>query len=390
MAVNSFSRQLIEGVTDATPDKNQLYDFPPTRGDGKMDLADLIGQTEVNNILTSKSIEFLAAGDTGLGDHTEQSTVVDTMSEEFIPTNPGNGATFFMHLGDIIYGPQKQSNYAGKFYRPNMSWLKPAPGIAGLILGIPGNHDGEVRDPDDKPSLGAFLENFCTQNPEMAASFNVTMPNQPGPYWWLSAPFLDVIGLYSNAAEDSGTLGIDDADTKQQKWLEDTLKKIAAERQSGRKALVFATHHTPYNRGLSATGKGHPGSPDMLLQIDAACRNADVWPDMFISGHSHNYQRYMRSKVVDGRTRTIPYLIGGAGGHGSEPVATNFGNKSNDVTYEAGLGATDQADVYGYLRIRASTSVIQSTFVRVIGSQRQQFDTVAIDLSTGARTAPEF
>src|SRR5215469_17334991 len=30
----------------------------------------------------------------------------------------------------------------------------------------------------------------------MASQFGVLMPNQPGPYWHLEAPFVDIIGLF--------------------------------------------------------------------------------------------------------------------------------------------------------------------------------------------------
>lgn len=392
MSVNTFPRRFIADADFAKTDKDQLYPFDPTRGDGRINLSDLVGKEEVDAIISSKSIEFLATGDSGKGLDTAQSQVIEAMSHEFVSDNPALGATFFMHLGDIIYGPNKQANYANKFYRPNMSWLHPAPGIHGIILGIPGNHDGEVRDKDDNPSLGAFLDNFCKRSPEMAASFGVTMPNQPGPYWWLSAPFLDLIGLYSNAAEDFGTLGINDGDTKQQEWLAVTLSQIKKNRDNGiRNGLVFATHHPPYNQGLNEGTAGHPGSPMMLAQIDSICEKEGIWPDFFISGHSHNYQRYMRTIVIDGNERDIPYLIAGTGGIGSQPAPRNIGNKRENVLYAAGLGAGgDGSTVYGYLRMHCSESLIQATFVQTISTHRDEFETVAIDLKTGKRTTPDF
>ena len=393
MPVNLFSRKRDAVASFDVVDKNQLYPFKPTSGDGRMNLADLIGSDETNQIVASGSIEFVATGDTGKGVDTEQSRVVEAMAHEFLPDTPAGGATFFMHLGDIIYGPDKQTHYSNKFYRPNMPWLRPAPGIAGLILGIPGNHDGEERtSKEDHPSLNAFLANFCAPKPEVAKSFNVTMPNQPGPYWWLSAPFLDLIGLYSNAAEDFGALGADDRDDKQVKWLVATLKKIASERAAGsRKALVFATHHPPYNQGLMEGAGGHPGSPKMLAAIDSACTEAGVWPDMFISGHSHNYQRYTRTKTIDGVEREIPYLIAGTGGIGSQPAPPHVGNMQDNVRYDAGLGSGGTgATVYGYLRMHASPTVVQATFVQTAAGHRDDFETIAVSLTTGKRSTPEF
>jgi hypothetical protein len=392
-----FHRSTDPKLDSVKADKNQLFKFDPSRGDGRFTLESLVGSDEINAIIASGSLEFSAVGDTGKGDNTEQSEVADAMARDFVADAPAKGSTFFLNLGDIIYGPGKESGYANKFYRPNKAWLQPAPGFKGIILGIPGNHDGEVRDPRDKPSLSAFLENFCQKtgaDAPMAKSFGVTMPNQPGPYWWLDAPFIDLIGLYSNAAEDFGILGINAQDTAQQDWLANSLKVVAKNRKAGtRKALVIASHHPPYNAGLSETAKGHPGSPQMLAQIDAACKSAGIWPDMYISGHSHNYQHYTRTLQVDGKSKIIPYLIAGTGGIGSQPVPQNIGNMNADksVSYDNALGSKSKEEtVYGYLRMHASKSIVQSTFVQTLSDHRQDFETVAIDLATGQKTNPVF
>jgi hypothetical protein len=397
MATARFARKPSSATRISDVDKNQLYRFKPTRGDGKMRLADLVGQGEVDSIVANNRIEFLATGDTGKGMDTKQQEVVEAMARDVNVHSPATGPILFLNLGDIIYGPGKSSGYANKFYRPNKSWLQPVPGFQGVILGIPGNHDGEVRDERDKPSLAAFTDNFCQpkgKDSTMAASFQVKMPNQPGAYWWLEAPFLDLIGLYSNAAEDFGVLGVDARDTHQQDWLRATLKSIAKTRKTGgRKSLVFATHHPPYSQGFAAHTTGHPGSPKLLKQIDEACSAAGLWPDMFISGHSHNYQLYKRRiSVGGGKMATIPYIIAGTGGIGSQPVPSNINAKdpTGTVTYASGRGKLhDGSEVYGYLRIRATASIVQSTFVQTIADHRNPVETVAIDLATGDETSPQ-
>src|SRR3569832_855644 len=147
MAQHRFSRTINPAATPTNTDKNQLHKFKPARGDGRMNLADLVGKDEADAIRHSGSIEFLATGDTGKGSNSAQSDVADAMARDFQAAHPEAGATFFLNLGDIIYGPDKSSGYANKFYRPNMSWLRPAPGVEGIILGIPGNHGCGVRAP---------------------------------------------------------------------------------------------------------------------------------------------------------------------------------------------------------------------------------------------------
>jgi hypothetical protein len=183
-----------------------------------MQLAELVGAAEVAAIEKQGQIQFQAIGDTGVGMHSQQPAIVAAMSKEINVNKPALGATFLLILGDIIYGNNKRTLYSARFYEPAMAYLSPAPGFNGIILAIPGNHDGEVRVADDQPTLSAYWENFCAlpgARAPLAESLNVVMPNQPGAYWHLDAPFLDLIGLYSNSGEEVGLLGQNDHDMHQ-------------------------------------------------------------------------------------------------------------------------------------------------------------------------------
>lgn len=121
-------------------------------------------------------------------------------------------------------------NYTDRFYRPYRNY-------PGKILAIPGNHDGEVKSPLDRPSLAAFREAFCAPAavvPEQASVIGVfrqTM-TQPGVYWLLDALFVRIIGLHSNLLESPGYLegktDLGQPDISQLEWLRKTLKAAAA------------------------------------------------------------------------------------------------------------------------------------------------------------------
>src|SRR5262249_46348736 len=150
------------------------------------------------------------------------------------------------------------------------------------------------RDSDPK-SLQAFLDNFCAARaavPSIASEvgiFRETM-TQPGVYWLLKAPFLNLIGLYSNVAEGPGDLRGANRDNKQIKFLQATLADLKrAQDQGDHRALVIATHHPPFSEG------GHSGSVLMLQQIDQACTAAGIVPHALLAGHTHTYQRYTRT-----------------------------------------------------------------------------------------------
>lgn len=189
-----------------------------------------------------------------------------------------------------------------------------------------------------------------------------------------------MIGLFSNADENIGTLTSDGrAPSLQNDWLVATLKQIVAARKPRmpRKALVLATHHPPYNRGLQTGGKGHPGNATMLAQIDNACQLAGAWPDAFLSGHSHNYQLYHRAKSVNGQDRTIPYMIAGTGGIGIQDVSTAIGAQVDGVSYKGGLKA------YGYLTVTVSTKQLDILFTMQDESHRAPVHVTSINLQTG-------
>ncbi len=305
---------------------------------------------------------------------TAQHEVADAMSRDIDHQHPERGPAFLLHLGDILYGSDKKAGYANRFYRPNDNYHN-------FIFAIPGNHDGEMRSVLDASSLEAYFINFCQpagQQPPLAQTFGVTMPHQPGAYWRFTVPFVDIVGLYSGTGENYGSIAHAEIGDQQKKWLLATLQDIATERAAGTKqALVIAVHHPPYASGLQSGGFGHPGNPDMLGDIDDCCKTAGVWPDLVLSAHAHQYQRYTRAKAINGQTRMIPYLIAGTGGIGTQPAPQPIGAKSGEVTYENGV------ESHGFLTMTFSPTKFSITFTKADGNHRDIFETKTVDLATG-------
>ncbi|HEY7338161.1 MAG TPA: metallophosphoesterase, partial [Bryobacteraceae bacterium] len=363
-------------------------------------LEELIGPEQMAAIAGAGAMRFQATGDTGVGLNSSQPMVALAMAKEIDTANPANGPTFFLNLGDVIYGNGKQALYANNFYRPNSPYLHPAPGFDGIILAIPGNHDCEVRDPRDSPSLSAFTANFVSplgQQPPMAVSFGVKMPNQPGVYFHLDAPFLDLIGLDSNAGEDFGLLGANAADTHQLTWLQTTLMAIAASRTGAggtRKALILAMHHPPYASALQVQPLfGHAGSPQMQAQLDSACAAAGIWPDAVLSGHSHNYQRYKRTcQAANGQQFDTAYFVVGTGGIALQappsPVGASVKEKPVPGLSNSTVTFQNRDKNFGFVRVAATAAQLQVSFARVQNDNTDIFETVTIDLATQKQIAP--
>jgi hypothetical protein len=280
----------------------------------------------------------------------------------------------FLHLGDVNYYDNTDSGYHEQFYVPYKLY-------PGKIIAIPGNHDGELFKYDGKSTgqtetLQAFQRNFVQSVPSVpaaAGSIYRQMVGQPGVYWLLNAPFVDIVGLYSNVAENPGFLSSPSIGTKQTDWLGRTLSGIAAARQNEiRKALFLAVHHPPFSDG------SHTSSTDMLAEIDRICQASGIMPDVVLAAHSHDYQAYTRYVTFRGRQIQIPFLVAGGGGRGLSPdVARATGARTGDHSLDKSLRG------YGYLKLKVASSTVTLTFNQVAsGGKVIQFDQVNLDLET--------
>jgi hypothetical protein len=187
----------------------------------------------------------------------------------------------------------------------------------------------------------------------------------------LDAPYVNIIGLYSNVGESLGFISGAQAGKKQKDWLIKTLKAIKAERAQGtRKALVIATHHPPFSAG------GHGPSSAMLKDIDDACKQGGIMPDVVLAAHAHNYQRYTRFVSFGGKQLQIPYIVAGSGGRTSQSIKAADGTRVGDESFESSLFG------YGFLTmtITSSTLTIHFTQVDKNSGTSSAFDHVTVNL----------
>jgi Calcineurin-like phosphoesterase len=365
------TREPVAGVGTRLLDhiEGNLQAIPAPTRTPLMSLADIIGAQGSQEIENLGTIRFHAVGDTGRGANSPQGEVAQAMQADFDVSKPATSPAFFFHLGDVIYGTHKDQQYRPEFYEPYVHY-------PGKIIAIAGNHDGEVFAQTDPKTLNAFLANFCASSqkvPAIAGTIYRETMNQPGVYWLLDAPFVQIVGMYSNAAENPGFISGAIPGQAQKTWLNKTLQSISADRQAGkRKALVFATHHPPYTAG------GHSPSTEMLADIDSVCQQTGVMPDMFLSGHAHSYQRYTRELSVNGRALQIPYIVAGTGGINDQAVPQATGQKTGDHTFVKSMKG------YGYLLVEVSNSQITTTMYAVdpTTGAKSAFDTVSVILAT--------
>jgi hypothetical protein len=71
--------------------------------------------------------------------------------------------------------------------------------------------------------------------------------------------------------------------------------------------IILAIHHPIY----SAYGP-HPGSTRLKSPLEESCHEAHRAPDVVLTRHVHNYQRFSAS-LLD--KNDVPFIVAGAGGY---------------------------------------------------------------------------
>lgn len=265
------------------------------------DVANVLTPDQLQAIQKAGMIVFHSVGDTGGINGTDiQDELAGQMEEQIKNAAADSVPAFFFHLGDVVYYNGISSDYKPQFYEPYQYYPGP-------IFAVPGNHDGDNTvtkndPPDDEPSLTGFFDNFCapTRVPSGDSPYRYTM-DQPWPYWTLKAPFVTIIGLYSNIDGSLDPSNSSSHNQPQYNWFVDQLKAADPD-----KCLVLAVHHPPFSLDTA-----HGGYQDMLDAIDQASASAGRTPDAVFTGHVHNYQRFTRTT----NGRQYPYVIAGAGGY---------------------------------------------------------------------------
>jgi len=372
--------------------KNQVQPIPQVRQNALpyIELADYVPKDVADAIAAAGRITFHAVGDTGAAKVSRSQTaataiaheagVADAMAAE-VQSQGVNGPAFFFNLGDIIYNFGEGQYYYDQFYEPFREYDRP-------IFAIPGNHDGMVFGSSSSapqvPTLAAFLTNFCAAEPGPSPDSGGlvrSVMTQPGVYFTLDAPFVSIIGLYSNVLDSgAGVISsqkghfplVDDQLT----FLQSELKRLKPDRDAGKRAVLLALHHPP----LSADAR-HGGSSGELADIDACCQAAGLWPDAVLSGHAHLYQRFTR--LI--QAKETPYIVAGSGGFAATAPLGGLPNapvKSGDHTL-----VINPIVEFGYLTVTTDAKTLTLTFKTAAKQQVMQRDSVTVDLTSGKITS---
>jgi hypothetical protein len=366
------------------------------------------GPEILDAVNSAGQIVFHTVGDIGAstaGKYPGEIRVSDAITQECQTATAADRPVFLFLLGDLIYDFGEAQYYYDQFYEPYRNY--PAP-----IFAIPGNHDSFIvpGTPPAQEPLVTFQRNFCSEEtvvtPE-AGSLHRTAMTQPGVYFALDAPFVRILGLFSNALEDPGVISSQDGEWKavpdyQLEFLSAQLAQAKADNFTG--ALLIALHHPPFNYAPPAGGTGsggiHSGNSAMLAQVDAVCQAEGVYPHAILAGHAHNYQRYTRTIDFGGEAYQVPFIVCGGGGHDvTSLVQPHLGSPESeppdgaDVTYLDTHPAVDATRLvldrhddrsYGFLRVTVNSQRLGFEFFPVgsTAASGSSVDSVGVNLAS--------
>jgi len=323
--------------------------------------ADDMARIHDNNLLV-----FQTTGDTGgVADPRPQQRVAQSMISDFNRAEASRRPAFFYLIGDAVYFKGQAEDYFPQFYEPYEDY--PAP-----IFAIPGNHDGDGLE--NGRSLDAFVRNFCAATPVLSpdAGHDIARDamTQPNVYFTLETPLATIIGLYSNVPE-GGVI-----QPEQLTWFTEELRMAPADR-----ALFVAVHHPLYS-----LDDHHSGSPAMLQAFRAAIQDADRIPDVILTGHVHNYQRF--TWRIGGHE--VPLIVAGAGGyHNLHKIPKVRGRRLETPYREAGSDATLEQYIdrqHGFLRVEVTNSTVTGKYYQLSNNEAdergERVDLFRLDLSS--------
>jgi acid phosphatase type 7 len=361
-------------IVDA--DQNQPWrDLPPPSGlpPFRINLQSILDPGTLRQIVDADQLVFHSVGDTGgVTTPTYIDGVAYFMECDMNLMNPPDRPSFFYHLGDVVYYAGESANYWPEFYEPYLNYNAP-------IVAIPGNHDGDVNPATKETSLQAFVRNFCAQSAVISPD-NLEAPRrtmtQPNVFWTLNTPLVTIIGMYSNCPEGGQV-----SDTQRQ-WFVSELE--AADKK---RPIILAIHHPIY----SAYGP-HPGSTRLKMLLEESCQDAKRAPDVVLTGHVHNYQRFS-APLLD--KKDVPFIVAGAGGYKKKlhVLGASFHNALNQkklpvqVDNEPELLENFNDWQHGYLRVTVTLKKIRVDYIAVPDpslSPKNQilapYDSVEVDL----------
>lgn len=351
VAASSFITQSVASGLPHYP----FQPLPPPKDPApfRYDLSRFLTPQDIKGITDAGVMVIYTVGDTGDYRGRQQDFVADMLTADADASPANKKPAFFYHLGDVVYFAGDIDKYGENFYETYKEY-------PGFIVAIPGNHDCQPDDPQDGPvdpkkfPLDGWVQNFMSANPGQLGSLktgaNRTQMDLPNVYWTLTTPLATVIGLFSNVGETEAEIHPD-----QINWFRGELK--AADPHL---ALMVAIHHPPFSGDVE-----HVGSSEAYKVLFDSFAAAGRYPDLILSGHVHNYQRFTTVVKGAGGSLQIPCVVAGAGGYTRLGKLQKIKGAYPTTPLALANGLTLEKydhDNFGFLRLEVSKTQILGTY----------------------------
>ncbi|MBV8202154.1 MAG: metallophosphoesterase [Acidobacteria bacterium] len=330
--------------------------LPPANGPApyRFDLSQLLAPDDLEQITATGTLVFHAVGDTGDARGRQQDFVAQMMTHDARCAPDGKKPIFLYHLGDVVYFCGDPDMYGRNFYATYKDY-------PGFIVAIPGNHDCQPDHSQDgqavakKVPLDGWVQNFMSKEPGRIGAPQTaavrTQVDLPNVYWTMTTPLATIIGLFSNVDENEGEIQDD-----QLAWFEGELEAADPDL-----ALIVAVHHPPFSGDVE-----HGGSGAIERALFGGFQAAGRHPDLILSGHVHNYQRFTKEVAGPAGPRQVPCVVAGAGGYTNLAKIHQVDGMYPPVPLPVGDGLTLERydlDSFGFLRLEVSKTRITGTYL---------------------------
>jgi hypothetical protein len=321
----------------------------------RYDLSKFLSAADLQTIKDSGVMVCHTVGDTGdYRSGSQKDLVAELMKEDADSLPDDQKPAFFYHLGDIVYFAGDIDKYGDNFYATYQDYPS-------FIVAIPGNHDCQPDDPNDGPvdpnkyPLDGFVKNFMSNDPAQLGSrktgSNRTQMDLPNVFWTFTTPVATFVGLFSNVGETEGEIHQDQID-----WFRGELN--AADQTL---PLIVAVHHPPDSGDVE-----HSGSSAVATVLFDSFQATGRYPNLILSGHVHNYQRFTYEVQGPNGPLQIPLVVAGAGGYKTLRRLQKINGQYPTTPLTIGGGLTlegyDHLN-FGFLRLEISKTQIVGTYI---------------------------
>jgi hypothetical protein len=342
------ARDQLQKPAAGSSDSEPLPDGTPGRS-----IAAHVGIQDRSDLLT-----FIVIGDHGgIVNSGPQEQVAAALAQVIDAADP-IVVEFVYSVGDLVYFNGDPAQWSPQFYEPYANVRAP-------IVGIPGNHDGDSSDGVRGSGLASFMANLCASTPspppgDPDVEFGRHTQTQPYCDWTLELDAVTIVGVWSNVPSGGHLF------PQQLTWLQGEIEEAATDRP-----LIVALHHPVYS-----VDAHHGGSAKMGAALDDAFVAAGRWPELVLSGHVHDYQRFIRT-LHPGHVCT--YVVSGNGGyHNLHPIAGDY-QPGEDLGGGVSCEFADAAN-YGFVIVTVKAGKLSGEYVQVAkdGTVTRAADTFTI------------